>query len=98
MTQEIKHSDLPWKYEKVGYSYKILDAEGKEIHFGTLNGFSESDAAFITLACNSHYALLEVSKELVRLYRNIHLTRDDLLYPVLEKAKAAISEATRDDK
>ena len=91
---EPKHTRLPWKHDAGGH----LNTTGsKPKKVASTASYSNPnylhDAAFIDLACNSHYELLKALKNMLALY-----------YPgdcgqrnpgqFVDEAKAAVAKAT----
>lgn len=61
MTQEVKHTPLPWKQNNVGDV-----VSGKTVILETYDNQDEANAAFIVRACNAHYALIEALEGLLK--------------------------------
>lgn len=61
MTQEIKHTPLPWTYMKGKTLIHIessIDAKESGLPVCSIPKIREKDATFIARACNSHYDLI----------------------------------------
>lgn len=67
----MRHTKLPWKVEKISPKSEytnIIDEDGEEIcsmDYRDYTNIDQGNAEFIVKACNSHYELLEVAKELL---------------------------------
>lgn len=97
MEQKIKHTPLPWFYEQVhkeGY-FKITRDDGEDTH-KVASGLSQSDAAFIVRACNSHYDLIAALEGLTSWCEGYEIAENPIALKYIEKARAALSKAKGD--
>lgn len=91
MTQA-KHTPLPWKVisdQSVQYHYiygdKIVAEASKRSNMGDVG---KSDAAFIVRACNSHYDLLELARQIALAAEH----NEGIPADILRGARAAIAK------
>lgn len=80
MEKEIKHTPLPYETNYTGNIWgDINNPEYKgdnpliaEIYGGNDTKFGQANAEFIVRACNSHYELLDIIRDFISDYPNIH--------------------------
>lgn len=95
MTQA-NHTPLPWYSAPNDFSYTIYPVEGPKDGVMTSYGHyrdkenKEVDAAFIVRACNSHYELLELARQVVLCSE---VEGVEIPHDILDGAKAAIAKA-----
>ena len=85
MTQEKKHSELPWKIQKAGESILIVNEDEvvATTHYNNCIApqSAMSNAEFILRACNNFYPLLEACQKALEEYETndyTHSTRKEL--------------------
>jgi len=98
---ERKHTPLPWKVAEEpldDHRLTIFSYSDSEIAPAVAGGDNpeerDATAAFIVLACNSHYKLVEALQECVTDCWDTMESRSRRIYYISDLARAAIADAT----